>query len=97
MITPEWVSIAAPFVSGAFGVGIAWGVMRQKIHEHDRRVQRIEDKLEIQVGSSRCDQMRAECRVNITEAIRDLRIEISKVRDLIISANITGMKGRRED
>ena len=69
MITPEWVSILAPFASGAFGVGLTYGIIRQRIFELERRVDKNEAKLDEQVGEDRCDKMRDDCKKNMIELL----------------------------
>ena len=66
MIVPEWVSILAPFASGAFGVGLAWGVLRQRLAEAERRIREAEDaigglKSTVQT-ETRCNRLRDDCR-----------------------------------
>lgn len=79
-VTPEWIIIVAPFLSGAAGVGltagVAWGVIKAKVEEHERRMSFIESKMEHQVGLPRCDKMRDECQDNIAQTLSEIKSEI---------------------
>ena len=88
MITPEWVSLVAPFVSGGIGaiVGnkIAVAVLRQQNIELERRLNVAEARLELQVGENRCDKMRAECKDNFKQALDDIKSQILSNRDYVV-------------
>lgn len=80
---PEWLSIIAPFMSGAFGVGIAWGIIRQKFVEVDRRLTKMEKRIEDQVGDIRCTRMRDECKNGISDKIDEIKEEIVSNRNWV--------------
>ena len=69
-VSPEWVSIIAPFVSGAFGVGVAYGLVRERLVALKERLDRADAHLEKQVGESRCQEYRALCRAEWKEDIK---------------------------
>lgn len=89
--TPEWISIIAPFASGAFGIGVGWGILRQKINEIDKRVNKTENRLEKQVGSDRCDVMRHECKETICDNIIEVKKDVSELRSILINKVIPGV------
>ena len=78
--TPEWIILIAPFASGAVGAGLTaglfWGVIKQKVLDHERRISETEKELKEQVGEDRCDKMRGECRQSITNAMTEIKTEI---------------------
>jgi hypothetical protein len=65
-----------PFFSGIFGGGVVWGMTKVKLIELDRRMGRVEDRLDEQVGESRCTKMREECKHDITAGMADIKNEI---------------------
>lgn len=79
--TPEWIAIVAPFASGFFGVGMAWGIIRQHMNDIERRVIRNENKLESQVGEARCDKMRDDCQKDFKSEFTGLSCEVKRNRD----------------
>jgi hypothetical protein len=87
--TPEWIILIAPFASGAAGVGltagVAWGVMKQKYIDLERRVRKAEDRLESQVGEARCDKMRAVCQQSIAIGIHEIKTELVENRKFIFT------------
>ncbi len=84
-LSPEWVSVIAPFVSGGLGVGIAWGVIRQKVIELDRRIGNAENKLDNQVGETRCDKMRTECKTTIDRSLVELKDKVEKNHNYVVT------------
>jgi hypothetical protein len=83
--TPEWISMLAPFVSGAAGIGIAYGVMRQRLTDIGRIAMKNEQKLDKQVGEDRCYKMRAECKEEFKDHLVDIKKEVEKNRDFVSS------------
>lgn len=75
MQSPEWIGVVAPFVSGAFGVGMAYGLVKARIDALIERVARDEHQLEKQVGESRCKEYRDTCRNDWKEDIRRLEVK----------------------
>ena len=86
--TPDWIVVLAPFASGAFGAGLTaglfWGIVKQKISDHDRRLNEAEKKLDHQVGEARCDKMREECRSTILGGMGEIKAEIKSNRDYVV-------------
>jgi hypothetical protein len=82
--TPEWVILIAPFISGAAGVGltagVAWGVIKQKYIDLERRMGIAETKLETQVGQVRCDKMRDECKIAVSHVMDQLKKDYEEER-----------------
>jgi len=81
--TPEWISMIAPFVSGAAGIGVAWGIIRQKVIETERRIGEVEKTIKIQVGEVRCNRMREGCKNGVAEIVGHLREEVVKNRESV--------------
>lgn len=81
--TPEWISVVAPFVSGAFGIGLGWGIIRQQVHELNRRITKAEERLECQVGDLRCNQMREECKKGVADVITRIETRLSTDSELM--------------
>lgn len=73
----------APFLSGAFGVGVMWGYVRHKIPDLTRRLTIVETKLENQVGDPRCTRMRTECRQDIVVGMQRIEKQILDNRDYV--------------
>ena len=94
--TPEWISIFAPFASGAFGVGVAWGIIRQRVNDIERRVIKNETKLDKQVGEDRCNRMRDDCKDDLKESMEDLRDEVKQNRAMVAEKfdQVTRFMGR---
>lgn len=61
----DWAAWIMPAISGACGVGLAWGAIRQRVEINTRRIDKIESKLEMQVGDERCNEFRKECQIRI--------------------------------
>lgn len=76
--TPEWVGIVAPFASGAFGVGLAYGIIKSHINALWKQIDRIEHHGEKQVGEERCKEYRATCRSEWKEDIARIECKQSK-------------------
>jgi len=86
-----FLQYGAPFLSGAFGVGVAWGIIREKLKSFDKsqkelkeRVVKNEGKLENQVGSPRCDRLRNECQDRISKQLIEIKGEIKENRDFVV-------------
>lgn len=79
----EVINYVAPFASGAFGAGIVWGMIKQKINELERRMASNETKLECQVGQPRCDKMREECHDAIVEGMNKIEQQIITNRNYV--------------
>lgn len=65
-----------PFFSGIFGGGVVWGMVKVKLIELDRRMARVEDRLDEQVGETRCAKMREECKRDIVVGMAEIKTEI---------------------
>ena len=81
----------APFLSGAFGIGAGWGIIREKIKSLEGKQSLIQDrviknegKLEYQVGRPRCDSIRTECQLRLYEQIKELRLDLKENRNLMV-------------
>lgn len=84
-ILPDWVVMVAPFLSGAVGVsltaGVAWGIIKQKYIDLERRMGLAERKLEQTVPDLRCDRMREECRSAMEESAENIRLVAERERE----------------
>jgi len=83
----DWIQYVAPFASGAFGAGltagVAWGVLKAKYEDLERRVAVTEHRLEHQVGNMRCDKMRDECKAAIVSGMSRIETEIINNRNWV--------------
>ena len=92
IIHVNWfLQYGAPFLSGAFGVGVAWGIVREKIKSFERqhgilekRVIKNEGKLEFQVGNPRCDRLRDECQNRVYVQLKELKADIKEIRTIVL-------------
>uniref|UniRef100_A0A6H1ZQW0 Uncharacterized protein n=1 Tax=viral metagenome TaxID=1070528 RepID=A0A6H1ZQW0_9ZZZZ len=86
-----FLQYGAPFLSGAFGVGVAWGIVRERLKSFDRsqkelkeRVIKNEGKLEKQVGVPICTTLRTECQDRIAKQLTEIKSDIKENRDFVI-------------
>ena len=81
------INLLAPFASGAVGVGVslgvAWGILKTKVNELERRVEKSENILSHQVGQERCDKMRDECRFQWRDEFQKLLQQVTSNRDYV--------------
>ena len=82
---------SAPFLSGAFGIGVGWGVIRERVRSLDKsqkdlkeRVAKNEGKLERQVGTPSCGFLRTECQDRISRQLIEIKAEIKENRDFVV-------------
>jgi len=80
---PDWLNWIIPFVSGICGVGIGYGTIKQSLSDHSRRLDRMEEKIENQVGDERCHLMRNECQGSIVRGLNDVKQEIISNRNWV--------------
>ena len=78
---PDLLGVAMPFVSGALGVGVAYGVLKSQINEHARRITKLELTVDMQVGEARCRIYRDDCRADLKEDIKEIKREVTAMRD----------------
>jgi hypothetical protein len=81
----EWASWIVPCLSGGVGVGVAWGIFKQKVENHADKIRYIEGKLEHQVGFPNCEKIREQCREAIKESVDLLRKDVNSNRELVIA------------
>jgi len=86
-----FLQYGAPFLSGAFGIGVGWGIIREKIKSIDKsqkelkeRVIRNEMKLERQVGVPSCSTLRIECQNRISGQLMDIKGDIKENRNVVL-------------
>jgi len=79
----EWLSDLIPFLSGAAGIGIAYGAMKQALATEKEARLKIEDKLGCQVGEERCERIREQCRETMKETLADIKVEIIANRNWV--------------
>ena len=80
----NWISILIPFLSGIAGVGVAWGVTKASMEDYDRRISKIEEKIDYQVGINRCDQMRETCKEDLRVLLMEIKAEVVANRNWVI-------------
>ena len=76
---PDWLDWILPFVSGFGGVGIGYGVIKQSLCDHGRRLDKMEDKLEKQVGEDHCTKMRKDCENKIEKGFTKVETQLANV------------------
>lgn len=79
----EVMNVIAPFLSGAFGVGMTYGILKTKIDALKEQVDNNVKKLDMQVGDLRCAQMRSECQKHICNDLKDIKSEIIRLREKV--------------
>jgi len=84
MSPDNWIAYLIPFLSGAAGVGVAWGVGKSNMENHEKRINKLEHKLELQVGTNRCDAMREECRDDMRGMLAEIKHEIIANRNWVV-------------
>lgn len=107
--TPDWVSMLAPFLSGAIGTGsgaaIVYYVLKARLDveevkraDLDRRVTKNEQKLDSQVGQSRCDKMHEECKKEFGKQFDDVEKRVDSVqRDMVgLAVQVARVEKSRE-
>ena len=80
----NWFSLAVTFCAGVAGVAVGYGSMQQTQKDQDRRLVKVESKIDFQVGSERCDKIREECRTMLLDALNRIEAQISKNRDYVV-------------
>ncbi len=75
----DWVGVLSSFLSGAFGAGLMWGTLRQKVEHVSRRVEKMEIKLEEQVGEEHCREMRVDCQTRIDRGFNKIDTQLSNI------------------
>ena len=83
MAIPGWIGDLVPFISGACGVGLAWGIIKQKVDTNSESIKEMREVLKCQVGEERCNHIREECKEAMKETLRDIKEQIEKNRDTV--------------
>jgi hypothetical protein len=82
----DYASFIVPAISGAVGIGVAYGAMRTTMKEWKERQNKMDEKLEEQVGQLRCDRYREQCRNEIQDALGEIK------REMVVNRNWVGEK-----
>jgi hypothetical protein len=61
----DWAAWVVPCISGAFGVGLTWGTLKQRIDANCKRLDKMETKLDEQVGGDNCLRIRTDCHTTL--------------------------------
>ena len=81
-MTEHW-NLLLTFLSGAFGVGVGYQVVKGAIADHEKRLVKVELKLEAQVGILQCDRNRLSCSNGIDARLDTLSQQIDKNREVV--------------
>jgi hypothetical protein len=81
-MSEHW-NLLLTFLSGAFGVGVGYQIIKGAIADHERRLMKIEVKLEAQVGLIQCEKSRLLCSNGIATRLEDLSKQIDKNREVV--------------
>ena len=76
-----WISVIAPCLSGAFGVGMTYQLIRSSLKDHEKRITKAELKLEAQVGVPSCEKIREECSSGKQALFASAKADIETVRE----------------
>lgn len=76
----EIAQVVAPFLSGALGIGLSYGALKNSIKNLKEQVLDNKVKLNTQVGEARCKMMRDECRQNLCYDLKEIKEEIKDHR-----------------
>jgi hypothetical protein len=77
----EAIWIVVPFISGAFGVGMTYQLVKSRLEDQEKRLAKVEGKLEMQVGSPSCDKLREECGDQKTAMYASIKADVETVRE----------------
>lgn len=81
----DWAAWIVPCISGAVGVGVAWGIFKQRLESYGDKITKIELKLENQVGAVGCEHIREQCRSTIKDSVDLIRIEVIANREIVVN------------
>lgn len=80
----DWTAWIMSAVSGAGGIGLAYGTIRQIVKSNTNRIDKLDTKLNLQVGEPRCKEYRDDCRKNVHDRLDDIMEKLDKIeRDMI--------------
>ena len=97
---PDLLGIAMPFVSGALGVGVAFGILKARINDHDRRLTNLENRSCGYLTEAHHAVLQKACRDGLKEDIEEIKLEMRDQRKFlntrldIISTFMGRMEGR---
>lgn len=77
---PDLLGIAMPFVSGAFGVGMAYGILKARINEHARRITSLETRSCGYLTEAHHAMLQKACRDGLKEDIEEIKTEVREQR-----------------
>ena len=77
---PFWLTLITPFLSGAFGVGLTYGMLRAQIQDHDRRLAILEGCNPTHMTEARCGVRQTSCREGLKEDIGEIKSDVKDVR-----------------
>jgi len=80
MNIPDWVGVLLPFASGAAGIGVAYGALKIKLVEHDRRLTLLENKSCSYLTESHYKGLQQMCRDGLKEDIEEIKTELKDNR-----------------
>ena len=82
-MVPEWISDLAPFAAAIAGMGVGYGMLKQKLDNIGNVALENKHKLADQVGEARCSRIREECREAMKESINEIKEELRDHKDVL--------------
>jgi len=78
-----FIALGGTFLAGMFGVGVGYQVVKGAIADHEKRLVKIELKLDSQVGLMQCDRNRLSCSSTLENQLSDLSKQIETNRNVV--------------
>lgn len=81
-LSTEFISFVAPFLSGAAGVGFAYGALKTRLNGIDKRVEKNETRLETRGVTKEDLHMRCnDCHTSFLRSLDDIKTTIRELRE----------------
>lgn len=84
----DWQAWIMSALSGAGGAGLAYGTIRQIVKNNTSRIDKIDVKLNDQVGGARCKEYRDDCRDNVHDRLDQIFHKLDKIEREMIGVAI---------
>jgi predicted DNA-binding protein YlxM (UPF0122 family) len=78
-----FITLGGTFLAGVFGVGVGYQVVKSAISDHEKRLVKIELKLDNQVGLVQCDRNRLSCSSTLEKELANLAEQIETNRNVV--------------
>ena len=80
---PDILGIGLPFLSGALGVGVAYGILKSQLVEHDRRITNLENRSCGYLTEAHHSVLQKACRDGLKEDIEEIKTEMRDQRKFL--------------